>query len=282
MNRMSGRYSEIRARLISCAETDGDIKCVTAIGSSTRSAVKADEYSDLDLIIATDNTARWLTGDYPAQLGNVGISFVEPTLGGGTERRVIYDGGKDVDMIIFTPEQFGRCIREGVAGWVMNRGYEVLFDRAGFTELIAQNVVQTVAAPEMSEEDFTNMVNNFYFHNIWAAKKLLRGEIWSAKMCVDGYLKNLLLKIIELHCSSDGTDVWHDGRFIDRWADKATLAALKDCFAHYDRDDIANALTNTHSLFAESARTVARIKGYSYPANAEKCARDFLTDNLTQ
>ena len=276
---MRDKYSEIRSRLISCAENDSDIKCVTAIGSSTRSEVKADEYSDLDLMIAADNTERWLNGDYPAQLGNVSISFVEPTLGGGTERRVIYDGDKDVDMIIFTPAQFERCIRDGAAEWVMNRGYEILFDRAGFAGLISENVQLKVSAPEMSEQEFTNLLNDFYFHNIWAAKKLLRGEIWSAKMCVDSYLKERLLKIVELYCSVFGSrDVWHDGRFIDRWADKEILTALENCFARYEREDIANALVDTHKLFAELAKKVAENKGYPYPKKAEKCAKKYISD----
>ena len=29
------------------------------------------EYSDLDVVIATDNTESWLYGDYPAKLGDV-------------------------------------------------------------------------------------------------------------------------------------------------------------------------------------------------------------------
>ena len=34
----------------------------------------------------------------PVKLGNVKISFVEMTLGGGKERRILYDGALDVDM----------------------------------------------------------------------------------------------------------------------------------------------------------------------------------------
>jgi aminoglycoside 6-adenylyltransferase len=58
----------------------------------------------------------------------VSISFIEDTLGGGKERRCIYDEDKDVDMIVLTPEQFEAAIKEGVAQWVMNRGYMVLYD----------------------------------------------------------------------------------------------------------------------------------------------------------
>ena len=96
------------------APRDDDIKAIVAIGSSTRSDVKADEYSDLDLFIITANTEPWFSGEYPKKFGNVNISFIENTLGGGKERRCIYDEDKDVDMILLTPEQFDAAVKEGV------------------------------------------------------------------------------------------------------------------------------------------------------------------------
>ena len=98
-----------------------DIKAIVAIGSTTRTNVKADEFSDLDLIIATENPTKWLNGKY-------------------TEKA-------------------------GVVQMVMNRGYEIMY-----------------VNPEMSEEEYLNLVNDFYFHNIWACKKMKRGEIWAAKI----------------------------------------------------------------------------------------------------
>lgn len=88
----------------------------------------ADEYSDLDLIIVTEEVATWFSGEYPKKLGEVSISFIELTLGGGKERRCIYNEDKDVDMIIFTPNQFEDALKVGVCNWVMNRGYMVLYD----------------------------------------------------------------------------------------------------------------------------------------------------------
>lgn len=69
-------------KLLTLAKKDEDIKAIVLIDSSTRDTVKADEYSDLDVVIATDHTDKWLYGDYPEKLGDVKISFVEPTLGG--------------------------------------------------------------------------------------------------------------------------------------------------------------------------------------------------------
>ncbi len=271
------KYFQIKSNILKYAESDDDIKAIVAIGSSTRSDVKADEYSDLDLFIITANTEPWFSGEYPKKFGNVNISFIENTLGGGKERRCIYDEDKDVDMLVFTPEQFEAAVKEGVAQWVMNRGYIVLYDSMDFTSLLEKHITLSVTAPSMTEDEFMNMINDFYFHNIWAYKKLKRGEIWSAKISVDSYLKNYLLRMIELYCSKvSGVDVWHDGRFLDRWADNEILSDLQKCFAHYDKDDIKRALIRTHELFARITRELAEAEGYEYPAGAEKCARAYL------
>lgn len=68
---------------------DKRIKAVIIIGSAARNNYVADEYSDLDLIIATEEPDEWLYGDYPKRFGNIKISFVEDTLGGAKERRII-------------------------------------------------------------------------------------------------------------------------------------------------------------------------------------------------
>ena len=271
------KYADVKNNLLERAEQDTDIKAVVVIGSSVRTEVKADEFSDLDLLIATENPEKWVIGEYPEKLGKVSISFVELTLGGGKERRIIYEEDLDVDMIIFTPKQFTDTIKNGVAQWIMNRGYDVMYDSGGFTERIRQNIRHGHMDPKITDTDYLNLVNDFYFHNIWAYKKLLRGEIWATKMCVDAYLKKGLLKMMELYCFyRNGTDVWHDGRFLDRWADDDIVRELKSCFAHYDKDDIKVALMATHKLFDRLAQTVAEILGYAYPYEAEKCAQKYI------
>lgn len=271
------RYVEIKNKIVELATTDSDIKAIVAIGSSTRNDIKADEFSDLDLIIATDDVEKWFSNEYPKLLGNVSVSFIEPTLGGGKERRCIYENDLDVDMIVFTPDQFKKALEDGVAGWVMNRGYKILYDSENFGDLINRYVKPGHSNPTMTEEEFVNRVNDFYFHNIWASKKLKRGEIWSAKMCVDAYLKNHLLKMIEFYChKANGTDVWHDGRFIDRWAGEEIIGELKNCFAHYESRDIMKALLATHNLFSEITKKIAKNEGFKYPDKAEICAKQYL------
>lgn len=273
------KYRDIKEKMLDLARKDEDIKAIVRIGSSTRDTVKADAYSDLDVIIATENTERWLYGDYPEKLGTVKISFVEPTLGGGKERRILYDGSLDVDMILFTPSQFEAAIKEGVAGWVMNRGYVVMYDSAGYSQLLEENVSREIVHTDLPESEFINMVNDFFFHTVWAAKKILRGELWSAKMCIDAYLKNYLLKMIEMYSvSKHCVDVWHDGRFLDRWAEKEILVDLEQCFAHYNKEDMVAALLSTEQLFSKLASQTAEMKSFKYPKEAQDYARSLLCE----
>lgn len=48
------------------------------------------------------------------------ISSVEPTFGGAQERRVLYEGSCDVDIIIFTPDKFRDAVMNGSCNEVMN------------------------------------------------------------------------------------------------------------------------------------------------------------------
>lgn len=273
------RYHTIIKNMLELAKSDPDCQAIVSIGSTTRETSAADEYSDLDVIIVTEHTEKWLQGDYPSRLGNLKISFVEPTLGGGQERRALYEGARDVDMILFTPRQFETAIMEGVAGWVMNRGYRVLYDAMDCTKLLKQHISKTISHPDLSETEFLNLVNDFFFHTVWASKKILRGELWSAKMCIDAYLKNHLLRMMEMYCASKyQADVWHDGRYLDRWAEKEILESLKTCFAHYDKEDMVAALLSTKELFAGLAFETAERKGYPYPKEAEDYAGKLLAD----
>lgn len=276
---MNDRYSAIRGRVLAVAETDENIMAVVAIGSSTRTRFVADEYSDLDLIIVTYDTESWLYGSIPDQLGNMKISFVEPTLGGGKERRVMYENALDVDMIVFTPAQFETVVRDGTAGWVCNRGYSVLYDAMDFKSLMADFVSCGIHRPDMTKDEYINTVNDFSFHTVWTSKKLLRGEMWSAKMCIDAYLKNHLLRMAEMYCSLKyNADVWHDGRFLDTWADGEIRNSLCCCFAHYDKDEMISALFETQKLFTRLARSVAEMKGYECPNTALDYSGDLLSE----
>lgn len=278
------RYADLKEKLIAIAKGNDSIKSVVAIGSSVRDYNKADEYSDIDLIIATTEPDSFLySNPILTQLGDIKITFTEHTLGGGMERRILFDGSLDADFIIFTPEQFVSTVTDGVANEVMNRGYLVLYDDMDITPLLEKHIIPSVRTVSMSENEFINIVNDFFFHTVWASKKILRGEMWVAKMCIDAYLKNHLLSVIEYNgFLSDNKDVWHCGRFLEKWAGDENVSALKNCFARYDKYDMIKALFSTAELFSVNAKAIADKTGYKYPDKAQDYAMMLLNEYFTK
>ena len=278
------RYADLKEKLIAIAKENDSIKSVVAIGSSVRDYNKADEYSDIDLIIATTEPDSFLHSNLIlSQLGDIKITFTEHTLGGGMERRILFDGSLDADFIILTPEQFVSAVTDGVANEVMNRGYLILYDDMDISPLLEKHIIPSVRTVSMSENEFINIVNDFFFHTVWASKKILRGELWVAKMCIDAYLKNHLLSVIEYNgFLSDNKDVWHCGRFLEKWAGDENVSALKNCFARYDKYDMIKALFSTAELFSVNAKAVADKTGYKYPDKAQDYAMTLLNEYFTK
>ena len=274
------RYAEIKENILRMCEECEEIKAVVAIGSQTRSAEKADKFSDLDIFFICDKPDLMIYSDrYVSRLGNVKMSFIEDTIGGGKERRILLEKYLDVDIIPMTPADFERLIKDNTLMVLFSRGYGVLFDRCGITDLLSSAEIAPSHFDVISEDEFNNLANDFFFHIVWARKKILRGELWCAKMCVDGYLKNHLLKIIQLCmvCRKGGAyDVWHDGRMLEKWADGDIVSALGKCFAHYDSGEMSLALSETYKLFARLSEECSEKLGYGYPY----CARDFAGEYI--
>jgi len=269
-------YGSIVEKFRTWAENDSGVRAALIVGSQARTDVPADEWSDLDVVIFHTEPARLIgSTDWFQPFGTVVLSMVESTaVGGSLERRVIYSDGKDVDFAIF-PSIAARFLTVSPEGSsVLRRGFEILLDKDHqLGELRAQSESKMPEPPRFpTEEEFRANVSDFFYHLLWAAKKLRRGELWTAKMGCDGYLKRLLVRMIEWSTVATATtavDVWHDGRFLDRWSPPEVKSRLPATFAAYESRDISRALGETGRLYSQLAIQVAKRFGWSYPTEAE-------------
>lgn len=261
------RYYEFKQKLLALCETEQEIKAVILIGSQARDRYKADEYSDIDLIIACTRPQKMLYED--ALIGKLGkpvYSFVEDTIAGEKERRILFDGSLDADMIILNDDRLKSHLKSHLIEEIMNRGYKLLFDRsgiAGYLDMVS--VIKKMSYIPPLEEEFRNLANDFMFHTVWAEKKIRRGELWTAIMCINGYLKSKLLTVIEMYehgVHGNSYDTWHCGRMLEQWSEEFVTEKLSKCFAHYDPDDLLTALENTRRLFITLCRQCAAEYNY--------------------
>jgi predicted nucleotidyltransferase len=99
----TARAAAFIARLAVWLSTRHDVACAMLVGSQARAAQPADEWSDVDIVLVADEPAALL--DDSGWLDELGVplaTFVEPTLLGQRERRVLFGDGLDVDFTVLS------------------------------------------------------------------------------------------------------------------------------------------------------------------------------------
>jgi len=270
---MTDKYRVFIDNFVHWGEATEGVRAALVVGSQAREDFTADEYSDLDIVMFVDEPEYFISSDHWLdELGKYHVAFVENTMDGAKEKRVIFDGMLDVDIVI-QPCSLLDAVSNVEAAIVLLRGYDVLVDKIGLSERLEPLSGLNTSYELPTEEEFINIVNDFWYHTVWTSKKLSRGELWTSKNCMDSYMKWKLLALIEYHAKATHGkeyDTWYSGRFIEQWADKRIVDELSHCFALYDADSIRKALLSTMSLFRNVALEVAGKLGYRYPVSVDE------------
>lgn len=274
---------QLLERFVAWAETCLDIRGAIVVGSQARTDHPADEWSDVDIVVITTDPKHYLsTTDWLENIGKPWITFLEGTaVGNELERRVLFEGGFDVDFVFLSKEGIQQAIQDSQILGVFRDGMRVVLDKdreLAQLQLILSSAEFPLPHPPMQSE-FLEVINDFWYHAVWTAKKLRRGELWVAKSCCDFYMKRLLLKMIEWQTRAIkgwNYNTWHRGRFLEEWAEPRVLERLKDVFAHYNKDDIKRALMATMDMFRGLAIETSERLGYDYPKLADGCATEWI------
>jgi aminoglycoside 6-adenylyltransferase len=304
-------YEQLIERFAKWAEAQPGIGTAFVIGSQARTTCPADEWSDLDLVATVDKPERYLfETDWLEEMGNPWVTFVEGT-GDERERRVLFEGGLDVDFALLArkkirllarlvrirerfpalfrrlPRTAAQQVSQGSAAFsgVARRGTRVLFDKDGVVEHLLQVTAEVPSSHPPTQDEVLNLINDFWYHAVWTAKKLRRGELWTAQGCSDSYLKWRLLRMIEWHARATNGwdyDTWHGGRFLEQWADDRVVQDLEGAFAHYDEWDVWQSLSAMMDLFRWVAVETAVQLGYPYPTSADEHATELVQSMFSE
>ena len=271
-------YEEIIRNFVPWAEAEENIRTAIVIGSRARKLHPADEWADLDLVILARDPGPYLQdAQWVERFGEPWITFVEPTAGGpGMERRVLYSGGLDVDFAFFPMAGLEQAAQKTLPPeWnqAFGRGTRVLIDKDKFLERLKPAFSEPAPPSPPAREQFLNVIHDFWYHAVWCAKHLRRGELWWGKSACDAHMKGLLRQMLEWHVRATkgpGHDTWLRGRFLEEWADPRAVNNLHQTFAHYDEEDTWRALFATMDLFRWVARETAEKLGYPDSAADDK------------
>lgn len=282
---------QIMDNFVQWAQEQSNIRAVFIIGSRSRVEKPADQWADLDLLFITTDPYRFLTKtDWLDQLGTPWLTYVEDDAG-VLERRVLFEGGVDVDFVPLSIEQIEKMMGVDLLPLedVILPGIRALLDKDGFAEVFHMARAALAETPTRSipphATELMEVVNNFWYHALWVAKKLRRGELWYGKWALDGQMKELLLRMLEWHTRAThgwNYNTWKDGRFLEEWADPRVCKDLRAAYAHYDKEDIEQALLATLDLFRWLTRETTALLNYDYPTQVDEHITLLMQPHLTQ
>ena len=259
------RFDLIAAAITGWARERADVRAAVVVGSQVRQELPADRWSDLDVILLVDDPEPYARDEtWVAEFGRPLLTFLEPTaVSGQQERRVLYEDGEDVDLPLIPVAALERLDSSPDVARLLARGYRVLVDEIGLAERLARVAATAGEVPPPTQHHLTELSSDFWYHALWAAKKLRRGEVLVAKECLDGYLKERLVELLRLHALAvdPALDTWHGSRFLERWADPGALSALESAYARYELRDVARALWVTIDLWESVELETARRLG---------------------
>lgn len=264
---------DIENALITWAQNQPDLRAALVVGSHARQAPPPDQWSDLDLIIFTTNPSLYASrSGWLSALGDVWLMQLNVTGWGDPEWFVVYAGGLKVDVVL-APINDRLSVSEAALPYlaVVQRGSRVLFNKQTPAELTLE-MGEAILSPHPSADSYRGVVNNTWLTVLRVAKFLRRGDLWRARQACDCELKGRLLTMLEWHARAKNGlqyDVWHDGRFIEDWADPATVASLPQMFGTYNTASLWQALHTTLKAFRRLARETATYLKYTYPEDLD-------------
>jgi aminoglycoside 6-adenylyltransferase len=270
-------------RFVTWAQLRPDVRAGVVLGSWARNDMPADNLSDLDLVVIVSDPSVFLSeASWLLTFGEPCLTFVEPTATGNfRERRVSFRDGRDIDFSLVPAaaiqQMIGQQIPVEIAD-VFRRGFRILVDKDRLAERLTDSARWPEKADKLpTESTWRETGHDFLYHVLLAAKKALRGELWVATSSCNGYLKNLLLRLMEWHAKAKGhADSWHKGRFLERWAERDVLQALPDTFAKYALEDVQRALMANLHFYEKFGRQVANAFGHDFPEEAYSFAVEQL------
>jgi creatinine amidohydrolase len=284
MNPPALTYEQLEHNCIAWSQAQPDIRAALVVGSRARINHPADEWSDLDLVLFTTTPAIYaIPATGLREIGEIWASVLSRTGRGDPEWRVMLAGGLKADFVftLAVGATLSQMMEASPYAGVYERGVRVLFDKS---PVQARVDFQRRPPTHPTQVELEATVKRVWLSAGRMARFVRRGDLWRAAFECNGELKEYLLTLLEWHARATrglDHDTWHDGRFMEEWADPRALEALAATFARYDGDSLRQALFATLDLCRRLAQEVAGLLGYADPTLAEARVTDWIHSILS-
>ncbi len=252
------------------AESNEAIRALVLTSSRANgSSAPVDQFSDYDVCVYANSLDYFKNDDLLTTFGNVLVCWPKhprATLDeNGITRLVIFESRLRIDFQI--TDVFDKPPGD------FDLGYQILIDKDGFTRNFPQSTKQEYVIKRPSEDEFLELVNDFFWDATYVPKYLWRDELFFAKFMFDSALRSYLVKIIEWQIGLENN--WSVttnkyGRYFKRFLSDSEWKQIETTFAGANIEDNWQAFYTLVELFTSIARKIAIELQFHYPDAQEK------------
>lgn len=268
-------------KIVEWGKKEDAVRALILLGSRVgRESV--DRFSDYDISVFCSADVSYTGSEsWLAQFGNVLVCIREKVFYKEKpfpSRLVIFEGGIKVDFSFLSLDVLDQIAQSSSLPDDYNLGYKILLDKDDRASGILPPQFE-IKAIKPAEQEFHEVVKEFWFEVYHVGVYLKRGDLWSVKFR-SWAVNNFLLRMIEWNAEA-GND-WCSssppiGKRMRSWANEELWKDLHGVFAHFDTEDSWKALFKTMELFRRITAETARALRFSSMEDLSEKMMRFIT-----
>lgn len=283
---MKAREEKLK-QIISWAENNPDIRAVLLTSSLVNPYAPVDNFSDLDIELVFENQKEYQTDKTWIYLFGEPVSMVEEDDtyfdGKHAMKMVLYKDHVKVDFKLYQKSEFVKEVQKETLPDDWDVGYKVLVDKDHLTKDIKPPTYQSVMIQQPTEQQFQQLMNDFWWDTTYVAKCLKREDLFYAKFMSEDVIRtDYLVPLIEWYIASFHN--WKNittnkhGRLFKKYLSAKLWTQVEATFSGSSIEDNWHALHTTADLVHELGTALAEKLNFKYPQKHEDDIRNYLDE----
>ena len=280
---------DVISKLIRWADQRDSIRAMLL--TSTRAVPNApiDLYSDYDVILVVQEIHPFIEDrSWLSHFGEVLVAYwdpihLDPDHNIEKVANVIqYEDGLKIDFTLWPVDLLRKIIQAPVLQAELDAGYRVLMDKDHLTDGMQPPTYKAYILTPPTKDVYQKTIEDFFSDAPYAAKCLLRGELFPVKWALDYDMKHLFLRVmLEWRAELDhdwSVPVGALGKGLKKRLPPEIWSKLEETYVGADIAENWKALFLTMTLFRRVAMEVGEALGYAYPQDLDERVVAYVKD----
>jgi aminoglycoside 6-adenylyltransferase len=271
-------------KIVDWARADDNIRVVLITSSMVNPFAPIDKLSDYDIVLFVKTPQPLLENEsWMTQFGDIVAVFWDSHEDFGIRgytRLVQYADTTKIDFIIDPVEILENLTALPSLPDHYDIGYKVLLDKDGLAVDLPEPTYQAFIPKVPSEDEYQNVVNEFWWDSTYVAKNLWRDQLFPAKYSAEIVMRFFaMVKMLEWYHQVDRG--WNlnpgiMGKGAKKYLSKDEWEEVEATFSGSDVESNWVALFNMMDFFRKISVAVAENLGYRYPYDLDRKVTEYI------